>query len=345
MTHETQVHEGSPAPSAGCTDCHAGTPDFSAAARRTREASTHPVPTSARGPEVGEAGYVMEELADGVFWLGDGAYQSMFVVTDEGVIAVDAPPTLGNNILRAISRATSKPIIGVVYSHEHSDHAGAMSVYPADVPYYAHSATAGRLASLADPHRPLPTHTFDDSMTIDAGDHTIRLDYPGPNHAEGNIFIYVPRQRVLMLVDVIFPGWVPFSNLALSGNVPGFIRAHEQTLSYEFDTLVSGHVTRPGTPDDVRVQLEYMTDLRTSAEAALSSVDLAATMQPVDTTNAWAVFRAYLDAVAAQTADEIVPRWKDRLGGADIFTLPNAWAMAESLRLDLNSMGPFGTVP
>ena len=148
-----------------------------------------------------------------------------------------------------------------------------------------------------------------------------------------------------MLVDVIFPGWVPFSNLALSANVPGFIKAHEQALDYDFDTLVGGHVTRPGTPEDVRVQVEYMTDLRATAEAALSSVDLESTLAPVDGGNVWAVFRAYLDAVAAQTADEVVPRWKDRLGGADVFTLPNAWAMAESLRLDLNSMGPFGTVP
>ncbi len=145
-----------------------------------------------------------------------------------------------------------------------------------------------------------------------------------------------------MLVDVIFPGWVPFSNLALSANVPGFIKAHEQALTYDFDTLVGGHVTRRGTPEDVRVQLEYMTDLRETAEAALSSVDLPATLARVDIGNVWAVFRAYLDAVAAQTADEMVPRWKDRLGGADVFTLPNAWAMAESLRLDLNSMGPFG---
>jgi hypothetical protein len=113
-------------------------------------------------------------------------------------------------------------------------------------------------------------------------------------------------------------------------------------LEYDFDTLVGGHVTRPGTPHDVRVQLEYMTDLRSTAEAALSSVDLGTTLAPVDQTNVWAVFRAYLDAVAAETADALVPRWKDRLGGTDVFTLPNAWAMAESLRLDLNSMGPFG---
>src|SRR5262249_16058246 len=101
----------------------------------------------------------------------------------------------------------------------------------------------------------------------------------------------------------------------------------------------------PRNPQDVRIQQEYLTDLRTTAEAALSSVDLAATMAPVDMGNVWAVFRAYLDPVAAATAAAIGPRWTDRLGGADVFTLPNAWAMAESLRLDLNSLGPFATVP
>jgi len=317
--------------------------DFSEAAKRRREAPTAPVPEIAKGPAVPEAGYALQEIADGVFWLGDGSYQNMFIVTDEGVIAVDAPPTLGHNILRAVKRVTSRPITHVVYSHQHSDHVGAMSIYPAGVPYYAQRATADRLIALADPDRPLATHVFDDTLTIDAGDHSVRLDYPGPNHAEGNIFVYAPEQRVLMLVDVIFPGWVPFSNLALSANVPGFIKAHEQALGYEFDHLVGGHVTRTGTPEDVRVQIEYMTDLRVTAEAALSSVDLGTTMAPVDMSNVWAVFRAYLDAVAARTADEIVPRWKDRLGGADVFTLPNAWAMAETLRLDLNSLGPFGT--
>jgi glyoxylase-like metal-dependent hydrolase (beta-lactamase superfamily II) len=290
-------------------------------------------------------GYALDEIADGVFWLGDGSYQSMFVVTSEDVIAVDAPPTLGHNILRAIDRVTKKPITRVVYSHHHSDHTGAMSIYPENARRYAQRATAQRLELLADPHRPLPTEVFDKTLTVEAGDHTLELAYPGPNHSEGNSFIFAPHQRVLMLVDVIFPGWVPFSNLALSAFVPGFIKLHEDALKYDFDRLVSGHVTRTGTPDDVRVQLEYMTDLRTTAEAALSSVDLPSTMAPIDTGNAWAVFRAYLDAVAAQTTDELMPRWKDRLGGADIFTLPNAWAMAESLRLDLNSLGPFATTP
>jgi len=128
---------------------------------------------------------VIQELADGVFWLSDGAYQSMFVVTDDGVIAIDAPPTLGNDILRAIAKVTKKAVTGVVYSHQHSDHVGAMSVFPDDVPYYAQRATADRLVALGDPLRPLASHVFDDTLTIEAGDQTLRLDYPGPNHAEG----------------------------------------------------------------------------------------------------------------------------------------------------------------
>ncbi|MFF5077833.1 MBL fold metallo-hydrolase [Actinoplanes sp. NPDC000266] len=321
------------------------TPSFTDEARRRRELPTLPVPANAKGPAVPAEGYVLEEIADGVFWLTEGSYQSMFVVTGEGVIAVDAPPTLGHNILRAIGRVTSKPVTHVVYSHHHSDHTGAMSIFPEKARYYAQRATAERLRLLGDRRRPPATHVFDDTLTIEAGDHTVRLDYPGPNHSEGNSFIHLPRQRVLMLVDVIFPGWVPFSNLSLSAFVPGVLKAHEQALAYDFDHFVGGHVTRPGTPADVRLQQDYLVDLRTTAEAALSSVDLPATMAPVDTGNAWAVFRAYLDAVAAATADEIVPRWQDRLGGADVFTLPNAWAMAESLRLDLNSLGPFATVP
>ncbi|MCM0677825.1 MBL fold metallo-hydrolase [Micromonospora phytophila] len=318
---------------------------FADVAEQARAAPKAPVPQAARGPEIPEAGYVVEEIADGVFWVSEGMYQMMFVVTDEGVIAIDAPPTLGHHILRAIRGVTSRSITHVVYSHQHSDHVGAISVYPAEVPRYAHRITAERLALLRDPNRPLPTHVFDDTLTIDAGDHSLQLDYKGPNHAEGNIFIFAPTQRVLMLVDVIFPGWVPFSNLAVSANVPGFVNAHDQALEYPFEKLVGGHVTRPGTPGDVRMQIEYMNDLRSTTEAALSSVDLKKILAPVDAANVWAVFKAYLDAVAAQAADEVVPRWVERLGGADVFTLPNAWAMAEALRLDYGRMGPFGIAP
>jgi glyoxylase-like metal-dependent hydrolase (beta-lactamase superfamily II) len=319
-----------------------GVVNFTELAEQLRLRPTAPVPENARGPAVPDTGYILEEIAEGMFFLSDGSYQMMFVVSDEGVIALDAPPTLGQNILRAIKSVTDKPIIQAVYSHQHADHVGAMTLYPEGIPIVAHRITAERLRKLGDPNRRQPTVEFDDSYTIETGSHTLQLDYKGPNHAEGNIFIWEPKHKVLMLIDVIFPGWVPFSNLAVSANVPGYVTAMEQTLDYPFEKLLPGHVTRIGTREDVEVQREYVTDLRNTTEAALSSVDLGAIMAPIDTSNNWAVFRTYLDAVAAKAADEVIPRWVDRLGGADVFTLGNAWAMMEALRLDYGSLGPFG---
>ena len=57
---------------------------------------------------------------------------------------------------------------------------------------------------------PIPTVTFTKNYTLQIGNQSLKLDYYGVNHLPGNIYIYAPKQKVLMLVDVVFPGWVPF---------------------------------------------------------------------------------------------------------------------------------------
>ena len=61
-----------------------------------------------------------------------------------------------------------------------------------------------------------------------------------------------------MLVDIIYPGWMPYKNLGVSVDIPGLVAAHRHALSYPFETLVAGHVTRPGTRTDVEVQFELL---------------------------------------------------------------------------------------
>jgi hypothetical protein len=139
--------------------------------------------------------------------------------------------------------------------------------------------------------------------------------YHGPNHSSGNIFTYLPAQRVLMLVDVVFPGWVPFAYLAESQNIPGWLEAPAQALRFPFCTFVGGHLTRLGARDDVVIQQEYVADFKAQAARAIDTFNVAGVFKSVDPTNPWAIFRGYLDGVAAQAADAVVPRWIDRLGG------------------------------
>ena len=82
------------------------------------------LPATAIGPKIPPKGYLVQQIRGGLYWLTDGAYQTMFMVTDKGVVAVDAPPTIGNNYLKAIAEVTNKPVTYVIYSHAHLDHIG-----------------------------------------------------------------------------------------------------------------------------------------------------------------------------------------------------------------------------
>jgi glyoxylase-like metal-dependent hydrolase (beta-lactamase superfamily II) len=208
-------------------------------------------------------------------------------------------------------------------------------MFPDDATYIAHEEIKDILAKRNDPNRPLPTKTFKDNrMKLNVGDKTLYLDYKGANHQDGNIFVYVPDQKVLMAVDIVFPGWVPFARLAVSEHIPGYIDAHYDILKYDFETLVAGHLTRLGTRQDVETQIEYLNDVKNNAATALQTVDFMAIAQETGFENPWLLFDRYLGAVAQSCTDATVPKWVDRLGGADVFTYSHCWTMAESLRID-----------
>ncbi|HME66808.1 MAG TPA: hypothetical protein VKG61_18115, partial [Streptosporangiaceae bacterium] len=137
----------------------------------------------------------------------------------------------------------------------------------------------------------------------------------------------------------------PFAYLAESQDIPGWLEAPAQALAYPFHTLVGGHLTRLGTRDDVVIQQEYVADLKAAAANAIGPFNVETVYESVDTSNPWAIFRGYLDGVAAQAANAVTPRWIDRLGGADVYTLANAYELVESLRIDYGHLGPFGIHP
>src|SRR5882762_4207444 len=77
-----------------------------------------------------DKGYAVEQIGEGLHLVTDGFYTTMFMTTGVGTIVVDAPPSLGEKMLRAIRDVTNEPIRWVVYSHSHADHIGAAGMYP-----------------------------------------------------------------------------------------------------------------------------------------------------------------------------------------------------------------------
>jgi hypothetical protein len=70
-------------------------------------------------------GYVVKEIRGGIYFLSDGAYNTVFAVSNHGVIVIDPLPTLGPKYLAAIAEVTTQPVTHIVYSHEHADHIAA----------------------------------------------------------------------------------------------------------------------------------------------------------------------------------------------------------------------------
>lgn len=298
-----------------------------------------PVPDGARGPKVPPRGYLVEEIRGGIYWITDGGYQCAFVVGANEVVAIDAPPSLGGFVTRAIRDVTDKPITHVVYSHYHGDHIGATDQFPADAVRIGQQETYDLLAELDDPARRLPTVTFNEFHRLEVGGQVLELHYKGNNHAPGNSFIHLPRHRILMLVDVIYPGWVPFANIAMSKHVPGFMAHHDHALGFEFDTMITGHLTRLGTRQDVETQREYMHDIRAAAQHALELTpakrDIA--RDTVGLEHVYTYFKTMYDAAAAEAAQPVIDKWSGRLGGVETFAVNHTFIMYQSLRLDDNA--------
>jgi glyoxylase-like metal-dependent hydrolase (beta-lactamase superfamily II) len=297
--------------------------------------SSAALPETAKGPQIDfSKGYLVEEIKDGLYWVTDGAYNTIFLTTGEGVIVVDAPPSIGENYLNAIAEVTEEPITHVIYSHTHIDHIGAASIFPDDAIIISHKDVALELEQRNDPNRPIPEVTFDDEYLLEVGNQSLELKYDGPMHVPGNIFIYAPQQKVLMVVDVIFPGWTPFKDLAMAQDVPAFLAAHDKILEYDFDTYVGGHLTRLGTTEDVKIQQEYFQDIEENAALANQEVSFMEIGQEVGFENPWLVFQIYADTISQQCTDATVPDWIDRLGGVDLFTYDHCWKISESQRID-----------
>lgn len=298
-----------------------------------------PVPENARGPTIPEKGYVIEDLGENLYFLSNGAYNTMFMVTNNGVIAIDAPPAIGENYLKAISEVTDNPVTHFIYSHTHKDHVGAANIFPDNATYIAHEDTANQLKLSNDTNRPLPNITFTDGYDLKVGNETVlSLGYHGVTHEPGNIFMYAPKQKTVMLVDVIYPGWVPFDGLGGSENITGFNEVPNTIMNnYDLENFVGGHLTRLGTVDDIRMHQEFIQDLKATAQQVLQNVsfeDIAKVVGPSNPGNPWSTTNTYLEAINQQCTKEMSDKWQNRLGGVDIFMDDNCAAMLKSLRLD-----------
>jgi glyoxylase-like metal-dependent hydrolase (beta-lactamase superfamily II) len=210
----------------------------------------------------------MFRVADGVYFMENsrGSGNSTFIVTDEGVVVLDFHIGNADQTLAAIRKVTDKKIRYLISSHSAGDHASGAWHFRDDKPIYI--ATKNQAQDLFmqegkefeerknsnDPqraaykgkHQVLPDLTFDGTLTFYLGGLTFQLTAEGRGHSTGDLTVYIPQKRVMLMGDLldteIHPGEGESAGVFYS-NVKGWIQILDNIMrrNLPVDTYVPGH--------------------------------------------------------------------------------------------------------
>lgn len=169
----------------------------------------------------------LRELAKGVY-LGNGAYQNLYIDMGEYLISVDAgggPALVRTDLAQLDALTEGKPLRYAVMTHHHSDHTdgvdalsatGATVVSSERNRAYLTALVNGRRYLAANAERPLQPEgglvylAIGDQHTFKEGRRRVEV-YRLPNaHAEDYYVVYLPREKLLYGADVFnLPGSGP----------------------------------------------------------------------------------------------------------------------------------------
>jgi hypothetical protein len=264
---------------------------------------------------------------------------SAFLTTSDGVVVLDAPPTLGNNIQRAIdeiaaANGVSNKVEYLVYSHHHSDHVGAASLFDKNVTRIGHEETRNAPAARRRPGEatergdvPGQAHPRDRRRADRARLPRARTTHPTTSHPPARPRHDDARRHLQSGLGADLP-------VQPLEDIPGYIEAPANALAYSWKHFIGGHMGRLGTRDDLALHQQYMADISESSRNAIDTVDPTPYFVKYGE-NFWAALKGYLDETAATAAAPVIEKYTGVLAAADVFTEDVTFEVMQSIRLDL----------
>jgi glyoxylase-like metal-dependent hydrolase (beta-lactamase superfamily II) len=236
-----------------------------------------------------------------------------FVITDEGVVVIDAlgTPRLGRRMIATIRSKTDRPIRYLIVTHAHPDHFyGAVAF--ADIPGihivshegtegYVHSerierSVAYRKAFIAEDMRVGPSGRFQAIVPdiliggprygwieLRVGEEVFRIYNTGTHHSHGDLVVHQKKADIAWISDLAFNGRVTFMG-------DGHTREMLENLDWLMRELggvrlmVPGHGSAQTAPFPMVAKTRaYIEALRTRmAEAVEEGLDLQEAVEAAD---------------------------------------------------------------
>lgn len=193
------------------------------------------------------------ELAPGIHRLMVRNAVSVVVAHgEEGTLVIDAGyQQTTDRLMEEIQKLTDAPIKYLINTHLHGDHTGGNQVIGKDVPVIAHGSVRDFLSqeqrrgdnvTPAFPEFARPEILVENTLKLVMNGETISITHLPGGHTEGDLLVYFPDSKVLVVGDLLFAGFFPFVDTSNGGNPYTYL----ENVSYIIDNFPSDVVINGG---------------------------------------------------------------------------------------------------
>jgi len=218
------------------------------------------------------AGYDTTKIDDGIYAFRYRGTRSLFVVTDDGVIATDPGSVEHSKIFREeIAKITDQPVKYVVYSHDHWDHVPGGQIFKDEgAVFIAQENCAREFIDNPHPDIVMPDINFSDDYTLELGGRSLELLYFGLNHGECMVVMRPDPGDYIFVVDLVTPGGAPLGFFS-DYSPHHWVRTLKEIEALDYKAMIGGHgslLSHPSAVTERRMYLEALVAAVKQARAA-----------------------------------------------------------------------------
>lgn len=191
-------------------------------------------PANAQTPKV-------QEIGPGVFVMDLFYSNSMFVITDEGVVVMDTyNPYYAKLLRKEIEKRTDQPVKYVIYSHANTDHVRGANEFASTAKFIAQKRQIPRLEYIKEDSFPMPDILFDKEYRLTLGGREMILRDYGINHATGVIVMHMPKEKIITAIDIAYVKRLGYYFMP-DFNPRAWRDSLREIQKLDFETVLTGH--------------------------------------------------------------------------------------------------------
>lgn len=208
------------------------------------------------------------KITDGVYMFENsrGSGNATVVITEDGVLVLDFHIGNADQTLAGIRKLTDKKVRYLISSHSAGDHASGAWHFRDDKPIYIatknqihdmhmqegkefnerKNSDDRRYAAYKGKDLVKPDIGIDGPMTLYFGGLTFHITPEGRGHSTGDLTVYIPQKRVMLMGDLldteIHPGQGESGEIFFS-NVEGWLKILDNIMARQLavETYIPGH--------------------------------------------------------------------------------------------------------